>query len=371
MRIGFFLVMLSILTSMNAYVALRGWQALPAGSMVRPLFLTAVIVLFLSIFVAMILAPNMPHTIGKWISHVAYSYMIVFVYLFISFLVVDVVRLANYFIHFAPQGMPLFRYWAFLATLGITALAMIYGAWKFNHPEIVQLNLTAETPKQGKKLRIVAASDIHLGVTIDKAYLQKYVKLINDQHPDIVLLAGDVSDRSMVPVTRQHMDEELRQIKAPKGVYAITGNHEFYAETPRATEDYLRQAGITYLRDSAVLVDNSFYILGRDDRTNVNREEISELVEKMDRTKPVIMLDHQPYELNLTEKNGIDLQISGHTHNGQFFPGNLLVKRMYEVAHGYKKKGKSHIYVSSGLGIWGPQYRIGTQSELVVIELNY
>ena len=371
MRIGFFLVMLSILTSINVYVAIRGWQALPVGSILRPLFLAAVIVLFLSIFVAMIFSPNMPALLGKAISHAAYSYLIVFVYLFLSFLVVDIIRVANYFFHFAPQGMPLFRYWAFIATLGITAILMIYGSWKFNHPEIVKLSLTAETPKQGKKIRIVAASDIHLGVTIDKGYLKKYVKMINDQHPDIVLLAGDVSDRSMIPVSRQHMDEELRQIKATKGVYAITGNHEFYAETPRATEEYLRKAGITYLRDSSALIDNSFYVLGRDDRTNVNRKEISELVEKLDRTKPVIMLDHQPYELNLTEKNGIDLQISGHTHNGQFFPGNILVKNMYELAHGYKKKGKSHIYVSSGLGIWGPQYRIGTQSELVVIDFNY
>lgn len=371
MKIGFFLTALIILLTINSYVVIRGWQALPAGTLLRPAFLTAMIAMFICMFAGMILAPSMPHFLGKVISHTGYTYMLLFVYLFISFLLVDCLRIANYFFHFAPPGMQVIRLWAFAGSLLVIAVAMIWGAWKFNHPEIVRLTLKADTPPQHKTLRIVAASDIHLGVTIDKAYLKKYVQMINNEHPDIVLLAGDVSDRSMIPVERQHMDEELRMIKAPKGVFAINGNHEHFAERPDATANYLKKAGITVLRDETALVDSSFYLIGRDDRVNPNRKQLNELVRDLNPALPRILLDHQPYDLHQAEENGIDLQLSGHTHEGQFFPGNLIVKKLYELGHGYKKKGKTHIYVSSGLGIWGPQFRIGTQSELVVIDFEY
>jgi Predicted phosphohydrolases len=184
-------------------------------------------------------------------------------------------------------------------------------------------------------------------------------------------LAGDVSDRSIIPVMNQHMDEEFRQIKAKYGVFAINGNHEHFSETPNATANYLKKAGINVLIDEVALVDSSFYIIGREDHIVRNRKPLDQLVKGLDPSKPRILLDHQPFHLYDAENNGIDLQISGHTHNGQFFPGNLIVKRMYEMGHGYLKRGKTHYYVSSGLGIWGPQYRIGTQSELVVVNLKY
>jgi len=112
-------------------------------------------------------------------------------------------------------------------------------------------------------------------------------------------------------------------------------------------------------------------VVGREDRSNEKRKTLSELVKGLDKKYPTILMDHQPYHLEEAEKNNIDLQISGHTHNGQFFPGNLFVKKIYELGYGYLKKGNSHFYVSSGLGLWGPQYRIGTESELVVVNLRY
>jgi len=371
MRIGFIIFALTLLISINSYVIVRGWQSLPAVSVLRPIYLISTILLFLAIFIAMIFGNSMPATLAKIVSFAGFSYMVVFIYLMFSFLIVDIVRIANYFIHFAPAGMAAFRFWAFIFTLVATGIAMLVGSYKFNHPEVVTLNLSAERPSQHKQLKIVAASDIHLGISIDKKRLKSYVKLINDQHPDIVLLPGDMSDRSIFPLIKQNMDEELRSIHAPLGVYAINGNHEHYAETPTATEEYLKKAGIIFLRDSVSLVNNSFYVVGRDDRTNHNRKPLSEIVKGLDDNKLRILMDHQPFNLEEAGKNGIDLQLSGHTHNGQMFPGNLIVKKMYELGHGYMKKGKTHYYVSSGLGLWGPQYRIGTQSEIVVINLTY
>jgi len=119
------------------------------------------------------------------------------------------------------------------------------------------------------------------------------------------------------------------------------------------------------------LVDSSFYIIGREDRSTPSRKTISELVKNLDKTKPLILLDHQPFHLEEAEDNNIDFQFSGHTHNGQFVPGVFFVNKMYELGYGFMKKGNTNYYVSSGLGLWGPQYRIGTQSELVVINFRY
>lgn len=371
MKIGFIIIALALLFSINGYVVVRGWQSLPAASALRPIFMISMLVMFLSLFGGMIFGNAMTPIIAKTVSFIGFTFIIIFIYLFLSFLLVDIVRIVNHFTHFAPAGMASFRLWVMIVTLGITGLALIVGNYKFNHPQIVSLNLRSEKPTQNKQLKIVAASDIHLGISIDKKLLKKYVKLINDQHPDIVLLVGDVSDRSIIPVINQQMDEEFRTIKAPLGVYAINGNHEHYAETPSATADYLKKAGIIVLRDQVLLIENSFYLVGRDDRSNLNRRPLKEIIKGLDVSKPKILLDHQPFHLEEAQQNDIDLQISGHTHNGQFFPGNLMVKWMYELSYGYLKKGKTHYYVSSGLGLWGPQYRIGTQSELVVINLKY
>lgn len=371
MKISFLLIALAILLSINSFVVIRGWQALSSVSTIRPYYLVSMIVLFIAMLTSLIFGHLMPHTIAKVVSFIGFTYIIVFIYFLLSFLIVDIVRIANHFIHFLPVGMANFRLWAMLVTLAITSIALVIGNYKFNHPKIVTLNLSTDKPKQNKELKIVAVSDLHLGISIDKERLQSYVKLINDQHPDIVLLAGDVSDRSMIPVVRQNMNEELRLIKAPLGVYAINGNHEHYAETPNATAEYLKSAGITVLRDEVSMVNSRFYVIGRNDRSNLNRKELSEIVKGLDKDLPKILMDHQPFHLEEAEKMDIDLQISGHTHNGQFFPGNLVVKKMYELGYGYLKKGNTNYYVSSGLGLWGPQYRIGTESELVVINLKY
>lgn len=371
MRTGFFIFFFAIVVSLNSYVMLRGWQSLPPLSFWRPLYLTGMILLFLALLVGMIFGSSLPHVPGKVISLIGFSYMIIFVYFFFGFLLVDLVRVLNHFLHFAPVGMHSFREWSFLFIAVITFVLMGIGNYRFNHPEIIHLNLTVDRPLQHKTVRIVAVSDIHLGVTIDKGLFKKYVELINEQHPDLVLIGGDFSDRLMKPVIDQHMDEEIHQIKAPMGIFAINGNHEFYAETPHATADYLTKAGVHDLRDQVAIVDSSFYIIGRDDRTNHNRKPLSELVKNLNGSLPRILLDHQPFHLEDAEQNGIDFQFSGHTHNGQFFPGNFFVSRMYELGYGYLKKGKTHYYVSSGLGLWGPQFRIGSHSELVVIDLNY
>jgi predicted MPP superfamily phosphohydrolase len=371
MKTIFFLTVFTFTFLMAFYVTLRGWQALSSFTNLRTSYLIINIVLFAIMLSNFMLRNVFPDNVAKVMAFIGFSYMIVVIYLLLSFLITDLIRLANLGLHFAPTGMKAFRLSAFTVSLVVITVAMIVGNYNFNNPTIVNLNITSEKPLKGKKLRIVAASDLHLGVTIDKKLLQKYVALINAQQPDIVVFAGDIADHSTEPIIRQNMAEEFRAIQSKLGVFAITGNHEYFGESPYALENYLKTAGVTYLRDSAVLVDSSFYVVGRDDKMNTKRLPLNELVKAIDTNKTMILLDHQPFHLDDAAKNNIDLQISGHTHNGQFFPGSLIVKKMYEVAHGYLKKDRTHYYVSSGLGLWGPQYRIGTQSELVVIDMEY
>ena len=371
MKLIFFLTVFTFTLLMAFYVTLRGWQALSAFSNLRTAYLVANIVLFAVMMSNFMLRNTFPDNAAKIMAFIGFSYFIVVIYLLLSFLVTDLIRLANLGLHFAPSGMKTFRFGAFIVSLvGITVL-MLVGNYNFNNPKIVNLNIKSEKPLQGKKLRIVAASDLHLGVSIDKKMLQKYVSLINAQKPDIVVFAGDIADHSTAPIIRQNMAEEFRAIQSTLGVFAITGNHEYFGENPYELQNYLKTAGVTYLRDSAVLVDNSFYVVGRDDKMNTKRRPLNEIVKGIDTRKTMILIDHQPFHLYEAAENKFDLQLSGHTHNGQFFPVSLVVNRMYELAHGYLKKGDTHYYVSSGLGIWGPQYRIGTQSEIAVINLEY
>lgn len=367
-----FMVMLAIFTALVAYVVARGCQALRDVPVTRNIYLVATILMYVFLIAGMVIGMFSTASIAKYIAFIGHTSLVIFLYLIISFLLVDIVRLVNYFVHFAPEGMFVFRKLAFVASVAIIAVVLIAGNYKFNHPKIVNIELSANgKPKQNKELRIVAASDIHLGVTIDKKRFQKYVNLINEQKPDIVLLAGDVFDNSPAPVIKQNMNEDMRKIQAPLGVYAVPGNHEYIGRDINKTVDYLQSGNIHVLRDSVTLIDDSFYIIGRDDRTNQSRKTLSQLVAKINYSKPIIMLDHQPYHLEEAEESGVDLQISGHTHDGQFFPINLIVRSMYENPHGYSTRGNTHYYVSSGLGLWGPQYRVGTQSELVVITLKY
>ena len=365
-------VALTVLLAINAYVMMRGWQVIPSTSAIRPTYIVSMILLFLFLVAGLIFGRNMEPAIAKLVTFIGFSYLLVFVYLFISFHIVDLIRLANYFFHFlSPGTMFVFRQWAFVGSLALIFIVMIIGNYKFNHPEIVNLDIDSSKPIQNKSVRIVAVSDVHLGVSINKKNLKQYVELINSQKPDIVLMVGDISDNFVSPIIEQKMAEEIRTIQAPLGVYAINGNHEFYGEKPTAMQEYLASAGVKVLTDSSALINNEFYIVGRKDRSDVSRKSLKELVAGLNPTIPSILLDHQPYNLEQAKQNNIDLQLSGHTHNGQFFPGNLVVKMIYELGHGYMKKGNTHYYVSSGLGIWGPQYRIGTQSEIVVVNFSY
>jgi predicted MPP superfamily phosphohydrolase len=215
-------------------------------------------------------------------------------------------------------------------------------------------------------MKVVMMSDLHLGYHNPRKELHRWVDMINQEHPDLILIAGDIIDGSMRPLKEEQMHEEFRRLKAP--VYACLGNHEYYSGEPDAQRFY-QESGIHLLRDSTVVI-GSLCIIGRDDRTNFRRKPVAELCKNVDPGKYTILLDHQPYDLEKTELQGIDFQLSGHTHHGQVWPISWITEAIYECAYGSHQRGLTQFYVSSVLGIWGGKFRIGTCSEYVVAELK-
>jgi len=222
-------------------------------------------------------------------------------------------------------------------------------------------------------VKIALASDIHMGTIIGPNRMNRLVNKIDQMQPDLILFAGDVVDEDLQPVIRHNLGEVLLKLKAPMGIYAITGNHEYIGGVNQAVK-YLEAHNITFLRDSAVKISNAFYLAGREDRSKNSsgkRKDINEILMAVDKSLPIIMMDHQPFELDKVVEAGVDVQFSGHTHHGQMWPLNYITQAIYEVSMGYKKKGNSHFYVSNGYGSWGPPVRIGNRPEIVEVLIRF
>jgi predicted MPP superfamily phosphohydrolase len=355
--------------AINAYLFIRGINALPKGCP-RRVFATVFSICVLSLPAGMLLN-KLPSPVVSALQYTGTGWLFALFY-FVAFLaIIDLARLANRLFHCLPSFLtanpPLVRLWLFGAAIVVVAGIFTVSIVRFYHPQTVKLNLT--TGKHvGDSLKIVLASDLHLGYTVGKRTLERFVRLINSQKPDMVLLCGDVFDRSVRPVIEYRMTEQLRQIKAPLGVFAVTGNHEYLGELQQSLS-LLAEAGITVLRDSVAMPTDNICIVGRDDYYNKNRKPLHELLAGIDTTRLLIVLDHQPCNLEEAQQANVDFQFSGHTHDGQLFPMNLILRMIYEKSYGCLRKGNTQYYVTSGLGLWGAPVRIGSHSETVNISL--
>lgn len=372
-------IILSIHLTVNYYIYNRGVQWLNTLPALKTMFKVAMLILVISYPMGRFLeriwyspVSNTLHWIGAfWFAGMLYFTLMIFA--------VDIVRIFNSFLHFLPNAeTQLYSKLKLISGISISSIGLLVivigflNAW---HPKINRYNLSInKTVKGNQSLKIVAASDIHLGTIIGPRKTTKLVETINALEPDIILFAGDVVDEDVGPVIRQNLGECLKQLKAPLGVYASTGNHEYIGGADRSVK-YLEEHGIKVLRDSTILINEQFYVIGREDkdknRTSTQRKEISDLLLDLDRTKPLIMLDHQPFHLDRVEEAGVDLQVSGHTHHGQLWPFGYITNKLFEVSRGYKQRGNSHFIVSTGFGTWGPPVRTGNRPEILEITLNF
>lgn len=317
------------------------------------IFWIAAFSLFLSIGLRDTMTPD-------WISRTMYRtgsvWMAFLLYMVLSLIVLDLIRL------FIPAMGEPFPY-----ALAFVTILLICGNINYHRPKTEHIDITLDKQYGKDNLKIVAVSDVHLGHGTGPGTLRKYVDMINAQSPDLVVITGDLIDNSVKPLLNRPFDKELARIAAP--VYMVPGNHEYISGIDECCK-YLSRADINILRDNVITLPEGIQIIGRDDRSNPERLPLEALMNRIDKEKPVVVLDHQPYDLAKTDSLKVDLQISGHTHAGQMWPLTHIVEGMYEQGHGYRKWDHSHIWVSSGLSLWGPPFRIGSRSDMAVINIR-
>ena len=376
----FFAIVFTLYALINFYVFIRGWKALQPFGTVRVIYIFAFVILSLSWLAGRIIENYWMSPFTDCLIWIGSFWLGALIYFLLIIILIDISRIVNLFFGFLPdKNTNLYiglKIYAFLSSLIIVSFIVITGYFNSKNPVINKLEL--KIPKHTanfEKLNIVAVSDIHLGTIISAEQLEKIVDKINGLNPDLVLLVGDVIDEDVKPVIEQNTGEKLLNIKSKYGTYGVTGNHEYFSGVESSCS-YLSEHGIIMLRDSLIKIDNSFYLAGREDKeikriAGKDRKSLKEILYGIDMNLPIIVMNHQPFALEEAVDNYVDLHISGHTHNGQFWPLNYITKMVYEISYGYKKEGNTHFYVSNGAGTWGPPLRFGNKPEIVNIILEF
>ena len=294
----------------------------------------------------------------------------IFIYLFFGFIIADSIQ---GIVHLFTKTTNLQKV-AYSIIIVASIIISFAGYINARTPHVKEITIHIDKPSSIKNLRIAYASDIHLGSIIANSRLQKLVMLINTAQPDLIIFGGDILDEDIKPVIENNLGELLVKLKAPYGVIAVPGNHEYIGGIDNAV-NYITNHNIKVLRDDIFTIGD-IQIIGRDDRmkpafTGQNRLPIDNLLKKVNIKKPVIVIDHQPIAISKTAALPVDLLLSGHSHHGQLFPFNYITAKLYEISWGYKILHNTHVYVSSGYGTWGPPMRTNSYSEIVIFNLTF
>ncbi len=375
----FFSIVLLIYSLVNYYIYSRGMQALPQGTSVKHWYPWIFLFLTSSYIIGRFLERAWISPISSFFTFVGSFWLAFMVYLLMTVIVIDIFRLILYFL---PQPAILadnyveFKKYLLIAVVSIVGIIVLIGHINALNPRVKRIDIHINK-KAGemKSLHIAAASDIHMGTLVGPRRTAKLVQMLNDRHADVILLAGDIVDEDLAPVIHNDLGRSLVKLKASLGVFAITGNHEYIGGAEAAVK-YLEAHGIRMLRDTSIKINGSFYLAGRNDRdskrfSQKERKGLDKVLEGVDFSLPVLMMDHQPFNLQQVADAGVDFQLSGHTHHGQLWPFNYITSAMYEVSWGFKKKGNSNFYVSSGYGGWGPPVRTGNRPEILDIYITF
>lgn len=340
-----------------------------------------------SILIAFFLPPGPARRIVKLVSN---YWLGILLYLLLAVLMADLIC----FLHFLIMKRRLKCRTAVAG--GICAVAvLVLSAWGIYNARIIHVTpYDITVNKDGgrlENLNVVLAADLHLGYNIGTAHMMQMVDKINDQNADIVVIAGDIFDNEYEALDDPaELIAVLQKIQSKYGVYACYGNHDVEEkilagftfagnkkkESSIQMDAFLEKAGIHLLQDEAVLIEDSFYLYGRPDAQRPGRginmrKTAVELMGELDTGKPVIVIDHEPKELQELADAGVDVDLCGHTHDGQMFPANLITALMWENSYGYLKKDHMHTIVTSGVGLFGPNMRVGTIVEICSIRVHF
>lgn len=268
----------------------------------------------------------------------------------------------------------------------------LYGIFNARNIKVNEYSVTVnKSCGSDKHLKAVLVADLHMGYAIGVDHITNMVEKINQQDADIVIIAGDIFDNSYDGMDDpEGIKAQLKSIKSKYGVYAVYGNHDIDEKIlmgftfdwggkqlhSEKMTNFMKECNIKLINDESVLINDEFYLVGRRDTDKPGTEdgtraEISELTKDLDKTKPIFVLSHEPDELQKTADAGADIDFSGHTHDGQLFPGNLTIGLFWENPCGMIKKDNMYSIVTSGVGVYGTFMRVGTDAEICSVDIDF
>lgn len=309
----------------------------------------------------------------RWIS----AWMMVMHFMLLTALLSSLLYGGFWLLH--ALGIPTF-YDTDVISIGLRIFALVFFIGLFSYtlynayvPAVRELSIKINKPLN-YSLRIAVASDLHLGRLFGNKSIERLNDIVQSYQADILLMPGDIMDDNTKAFAAYNMAEDLAKLVSSLryGVYATLGNHDLYGHEQPISEA-LQAAGVQLLNDEATCLSHQgqpVWLVGRFDNHKRQRVATTELLEQVNTTEPVILLDHRPSDIMAHSQLSIDLQVSGHTHNGQIFPANFIVKVINRLGYGYEKFGKGHFVVSSGYGFWGIPFRLGSRSEVWLITLS-
>ncbi|WP_242947519.1 metallophosphoesterase [Desulfosporosinus lacus] len=364
---------------MSFYLGRRGWKIVGKSMKISQIIYWIFLGLLILTFPIAEMAQDwLSQTPELWLTIAGWYTMIAVVYLCLLLIIIDSLRLLDSRIRIVPKVIrdhdqtP--KVVASLILMLVTII-LIYGSWNARHPVITRYELVVDKEAGSlDQLRIAMVSDIHYGAIIDAPRLTRMLEAINKLQPDVIVMSGDIVDGTVDHEDAQKLVGVLKQMHAKYGIFVVPGNHDRWIRSDADLVHEFQEAGVEVLRDRQLKVGDSFYIIGRDDpgyRRDQGRKDLEELMQGIDAELPVILLDHQPIDIEAAEENRVDLQLSGHTHKGQIFPSHLITSHLYAIDWGLLTKGSYHLIVSSGYGTWGPPLRIGTSPEIVEVSIKF
>lgn len=332
-------------------------------------------ILALSYIVSMFLNKFISPNLTNFLYLIGSYWMGLLMYTLLTFPIIGII---NIIVSKSPLSNNLNNKYYIYQTILITVVFIILtiiGSFNSKNSYVKSFDIDIDKTSFNEPVNVVMVSDIHLGNIIKNTRLSNMIDEINALNPDIVVIAGDIIDSDIKPFLNNNMGKEFSKIKSTYGTYASLGNHDLMTKSENQIVKILEENSVKVLRDESILINDSLYIIGRDDITinrfsENDRASLLDLTHNLDKSKAMIVIDHNPKYIDESLNANIDLQLSGHTHKGQIIPGNLVTNKMFEIDYGYLKKDTLNVVVSSGYGTWGPPIRIGSRSEIVQMNLH-
>lgn len=384
----FIVVLATVLGLMHFYIWVRAikntTQPGRVGRMLTALFLALTALLFATL----ILPRFIGLTESAWFAWPGYIWFAVVVYLFLTLLVLEPVRLAlRGWVRRKPpaeeESTPsavnrrVFLARASAVAAGVASAGLVGTGMSsaLGPPDVLRVPVRLRRLDPAfNGFRIAVVSDIHLGPLAGRAHTERIVRMINEAAPDLVAIVGDLVDGTVEELG--HAAEPLRDLVSREGTFFVTGNHEYFVDDTSAWLHELDRFGIQTLRNENTLIRRGgagFDLAGVNDIAGESVAEppdFDRALSGTDRSRPTVLLAHQPVQVAQAADRGVDLQLSGHTHGGQMWPFHYIVNTVQPSLAGLSTVGDTQLYVSRGAGFWGPPVRVGASPDISVLSLQ-